>query len=245
MNSDLTWYMNDHGPIRKSDGDFAVTSKEKANELSKFFSSVCTVDNGIVHEYSDKVHSDECLSNIVFTPAKVLLAIKRLKNSASAGPDNLPPIFYKKLQFKLCLPLCDMFNQLLSSEAVPNEWRCAFITAIFKEGISSESNNYRPISPTSVGCKLMENILKCDMLDYLLKHKLISQHQLGFLSKHSAQLLECVNDWTLNIKNKRSTDIIHVDFAKAFDSVCHSKLLVKLRVSGFRGQYDFALFSYA
>jgi hypothetical protein len=44
----------------------------------------------------------------------------------------------------------------------------------------------------------MENILKCDMLDYLLKHELTSQHQHGFLYKHSTctQLLECVSDWT-------------------------------------------------
>jgi hypothetical protein len=120
---------------------------------------------------------------------------------------------------------------------VPHEWRCAFVTPILKKGISSEPNNYRPISLTSVGCKLMESILKCDMSDYLLKHNLISQHQHGFLSKHSTctQLLECVNDWTLNIKNKVSTDIIYVDFAKAFDSVCHSKLLIKLQAYGFRG----------
>jgi hypothetical protein len=57
------------------------------------------------------------------------------------------------------------------------------------------------------------------------------------LSRHSttSQLLECVNDWTLSIKNKKSVDIIYVDFTKAFDSVCHSKLLLKLADYGIIG----------
>jgi ribonuclease P/MRP protein subunit RPP40 len=71
----------------------------------------------------------------------------------------------------------------------------------------------------------------------LIEAQTISQHQHDFLPKHSTctQLLECVNNWTLNIKKKRSTDIIYVDFAKAFDSVCDSKLLAKMRAYGFRG----------
>jgi len=47
-----------------------------------------------------------------------------------------------------------------------------------------------------------------------------------FLSRRSTgtQLIDCLNDWTLNIKNKQSLDIIYIDFAKAFDSVVHAKL---------------------
>ena len=48
-------------------------------------------------------------------------------------------------------------------------------------------------------------------------------------------LIEYLNDWTLNIKNKHATDVIYIDFAKAFDCVCHSKLQIKLKAHGICG----------
>jgi hypothetical protein len=71
----------------------------------------------------------------------------------------------------LCVPLCDIFSQLLNSAVVPDEWRTAFVSPVFKKGISSDVNNYRPISLTCVGCKLMENIINCEILAFLLKHE--------------------------------------------------------------------------
>ena len=76
------------------------------------------------------------------------------------------------------------------------------------------------------------------MLDYLLHSNLISKHQHGFLSRHSTctQLLECVNDWTVAINGLCSVDVAYIDFSKAFDSVCHSKLICKLESFGFGGK---------
>jgi hypothetical protein len=81
----------------------------------------------------------------------------------------------------------------------------------------------------------MESIMKDEILKYLLKNKLISTQQHGFLSKHSTvtNLLESLNDWTLAIKDFHSVDVAYIDYRKAFDSVCHSKLLTKLRGYGF------------
>jgi len=59
--------------------------------------------------------------------------------------------------------------------------------------------------------------------------------QFGFLSKCSTctQLLDCINDWTLSVRNRHSVDVIYFDFAKAFDSVSHPKLVHKLQAYGF------------
>jgi len=76
------------------------------------------------------------------------------------------------------------------------------------------------------------------MLRYLCcKHGLISRHQHGFLSHHSTttELLETLNDWTLALRNKHVVDAIYFDFSKAFDSVVHSKLQIKLQGYGFGG----------
>ena len=76
----------------------------------------------------------------------------------------------------------------------------------------------------------MEGIIRSNLLDYLLAHKLICKQQHGFLSRHSTvtNLLETVNDVTPLLRNRRSTHVAYIDFAKAFDSACHTKLLQKL-----------------
>ena len=76
------------------------------------------------------------------------------------------------------------------------------------------------------------------MLDYLRKYNLISRHQHGFLSQHftTTELLETLNNWTLALRNKHVVDAIYFDFSKAFDSVVHTKLRVKLQGYGFDGK---------
>jgi len=111
------------------------------------------------------------------------------------------------------------------------------VTPVFKKGKSTDVSNYRPISLTSLCCKLMESIIKDDILAHLLSKDLISCHQHGFLSRRSTgtQLIDCFNDWTLNIENKQSLDVIYIEFAKAFDSVVHRKLILKLMSYGIVG----------
>jgi len=76
----------------------------------------------------------------------------------------------------------------------------------------------------------MERIAR-DMLIYLRRQNVISKQQQGFLSGRStaSNLLETFNDWKLALNNGKSVCIAKVDFAKAFDSVCTSKLLRKLQ----------------
>ena len=80
----------------------------------------------------------------------------------------------------------------------------------------------------------MESTIKDDILAYLLSKGLITRHQHGFLARRSTgtQLIDCLNDWTLNIESKQSLDVIYIDFAKAFDSVVHRKLISKLTSYG-------------
>ena len=70
-----------------------------------------------------------------------------------------------------------------------------------------------------------------DIISHLYSNKSISKHQHGFLSKHSTsrQLLECVNDWAIQISKKNQVDIAYLDFAKAFDSVVHKNYCLHLK----------------
>src|ERR1044072_6854331 len=87
---------------------------------------------------------------------------------------------------------------------LPNQWKTAIVKPIFKKGSSSDPNNYRPISLTSVICKVFESIIKKSLLLLFKEHNLITSHQHGFLSLHSTttNLLECINDWTVTLDNR-------------------------------------------
>ena len=71
----------------------------------------------------------------------------------------------------------------------------ANITPLFKKGSKSEAVNYRPVSLTSVCCKIMEGILRDELMVYFYENNLISKSQHGFVRKKACvtNLLECQN----------------------------------------------------
>ena len=113
----------------------------------------------------------------------------------------------------------------------------AHVTPIFKNGDSTSPSNYRPISLTCSLCKVMEAIIKDQMVAFLRSRNLLSREQHAFITKHSTvtNLLECVHDWSLSLHNKVPQDVLYFDFSHAFDSVVSRKLLIKLQSFGIGG----------
>ena len=74
-------------------------------------------------------------------------------------------------------------------------------------------------------------------MDHLLSNKLISQHQHGFVPGRTCttQLLEALDSWTSILDERGSIDVIYMDYMKAFDSVPHRRLLLKLSALGIKG----------
>ena len=134
-------------------------------------------------------------------------------------------------------PLAFLFQLFIDEGFVPSIWRRAYITSIFKKGDSSLPSNYRPISLTCCICKIMESIIKDQLVSYLHCKGLISNHQHAFIKKHSTvtNLLECTHDWAVSLHGSLDVDVVYVDFARAFDSVVHSKLIYKLTNYGISG----------
>jgi len=83
----------------------------------------------------------------------------------------------------------------------------------------------------------MERVINRQILNYLKHHKLLNDLQHGFLAKRSTvtNLLECLSDWTLALDNHQSVTVAYIVYSKAFDTVCQSKLLHKLRRFGICG----------
>jgi len=226
------------GPLKSVSGSLMTADHDKATILNNYFCSVFTLDDGSSPTFNRRVANNVSMNRIDITPNDVLKFIKKCKNGMSSGPDGIPQCFLKKFGMFLIRPLSVFYGHLLEIGAVPSDWKLAYVTPIFKKGVSSDVANYRPISLTSVFCKLLERIIHDKMLYYLSAHQLISQHQHGFLARHSTctQLLETVNDWSIALLNRHVVDVVYFDFAKAFDTVSHTKLICKLQAYGFDGE---------
>ena len=157
--------------------------------------------------------------------------------AGAPGPDGLHPRSLKELAPRIASPLAHVFRKCLHSSAVPLEWRLATIIPVFKKGKRNQESNYRPISLTSVVCKVMVAIVKDKIMFHLQSNDLLSPHQHGFRPARSctSQLLEVLDSWTQAIEEGKPVDAIYLDFSKAFDSVPHARLLTKIQAHGIEG----------
>ena len=97
---------------------------------------------------------------------------KAKKDNKSPGVDGIPPKLLLEIVEQISIPLATVFNLALEEGVVPVEWKEANIIPLFKKGSRSKSENYRPVSLTSVICKLLERLIKDHLVDFLVKNKL-------------------------------------------------------------------------
>ena len=161
-----------------------------------------------------------------------------LKSNKAPGPDNIHPAVLRECCDVLSVPLSIIFSKCFDAGVVPSDWRIANVTPIFKKGNHSLPCNYRPISLTSVVCKVMESIVKDAVLDHLLGNGLLNLSQHGFLPKRScvSNLLEFLDDVTKHVDASHNVDAIYLDFQKAFDKVPLGRLMLKTRALGVQGK---------
>jgi len=111
-------------------------------------------------------------------------------------------------------------------------WKDAGVIPLFKKGNKSDTQNYRPVSFTSIVCKILESriIIKNSILGHLTKFSLIRESQHGFTKGRSCltNLLEFMEEVTDKLDNGKPFDIIYLDFLKAFDKVPNQRLFKKL-----------------
>ena len=227
------------GELTKSDGSMTSGTKEKVDRLNEFFSSVFTnEDTASIPEVENKP-CIKPLSTVLITPDKVKAKLKKLKKTKSAGPDGFHPRVLRECAEELSTPLSIIFNKSLHESHLPHQWKEAEVRAIYKnKGKRTEPGNYRPISLTSVIGKVMESIIRDDLVQHMIDNKLFCDEQHGFVPGRSCitQLLCCMEDWTMLLDQGYPIDTIYMDFQKAFDSVPHRRLLAKLKGYGITGR---------
>ena len=214
------------------------TNEEKANILCKFFSSVFVKEqDGITPELQQKRIVAE-MANLTVKEEVVLKLLNNLKPEKSPGLDNLHPMYLKNIAPATSKPLTEIFNQTLSTGILPDDWKKARVSAIFKKGDKCMAGNYRPVSLTSVLCKVLETVVREHITKFMRSNDYFSPKQYGFLSGRSTclQLLEVMDKWTEALDNGQMIDCIYMDYKKAFNTVPHKRLISKLKAYNFSRQ---------
>lgn len=225
--------------LRDKTGRLTTSDQEAAEVLSSCFQEVYTREDkpykGVCREYTQYVMTEDAIS---MDPVTVERALQRLKVEKSPGPDGIHPMVLRECAGVLSVPLSKIFMKSLQTGRVPQEWKLANVTPLFKKGTKSDPSNYRPVSLTSVVCKIMEGLIKEKMVEHLERANSMSGCQHGFVKGRSCltNLLCTLDSWTRALDEGYGVDVLYLDYRKAFDTVPHKRLILKLRQYGIKGQ---------
>ena len=163
--------------------------------------------------------------------------LKELKLQKAPGPDCITATILKTCAEQVAPLLQQIFHKSLDTGELPLDWQKANVTPIFKTGNRSDPANYRPVSLTSIPCKMLEHIIHTNIMRHLEQYKVLNDEH-GFCRGRSCetQLALSVNDLAKVLDRQSQADVVIMDLSKAFDLVPHQRLLSKLCHYGITGK---------
>lgn len=174
------------------------------------------------------------MPSVLISKIQIEDKIGNLKINKSPGPDLIHPRILHESRMVISDALKCLFDKSLNTGVLPDEWKTSLVSVIHKKGRKDQFQNYRPISLTCVVCKVLESIIRDQVMHYFMSNNLFTKNQFGFIKGRSVmlQLLNIVDDWVSIFDSGGQIDVIYTDFEKAFDKVPHRRPLHKLRVYG-------------
>ena len=173
-----------------------------------------------------------------FQTKGIVSLLRKINTKKASGPGGISCWVLKEAVEEIAPFLQFIFNESLTTGQVPSDWKCANVTPVFKKGSKKEACNYRSVSLTSVPSKIWEHIIFYHIMDHLDAHHVLVNYQHGFHQGYSceSQLITIIEHLARNSDHGKQTDVLLLDFSKAFDTVPHKRLLKKLDHYGIRGQ---------
>ena len=227
------------GPLKHPCGGVTSDPQSMSNLLQNQFASVFSDTNSTSKEDPTFESASCSLSGITFFVSCIAKAIDELDIKCAAGEDGFPSILLKSCKDSLMYPIYCIWNESFNTGQIPKFYKSQLITPIFKKGSKLQSKNYRPVSLTSNIIKIFERVIRDHIVKYLEDNCLISNNQHGFRKGRSclSELLAHYHDILSNLAYEDAgSDLIYLDFAKAFDKVDHDLLLKKLKCYGIEGK---------
>ena len=221
------------GPVKLPSGALTDDAKTMSECFADAFGSVYTRKTPTdPHPHQT---SPSHIAPLDITRDQVLSLLLGLDPNSSMGPDGLHPYLLRQCAAAVATPLHLTFSKFLEEGHVPSLWKTSQVIPIFKKGSRYDPLNYRPISLTSVCCKMMERAVTNHIWEYLTNNDILTTNQFGFRAGRSTadQLLLVYDDVSRATDEGQISDVVLFDFSKAFDVVSHDVLLEKLRCLGF------------
>jgi Reverse transcriptase (RNA-dependent DNA polymerase)/Endonuclease-reverse transcriptase len=224
--------------LSKEDGKLTESDQESADLLATYFETVFTREDTREMPEVEEKNLNWQDTKMEFSKETVLRKLKKLQVDKSPGPDSIHPLVLKECSEAIAEPLSLIFQKSFEASVLPDEWKNANVVPIYKKGPKTDKANYRPVSLTSIPCKIMESIVKDRILEFLEDNDSLNQAQHGFMKGRSCltNLLETLEMWTKTLDEGYGLDVVYLDYRKAFDSVPHKRLVAKLRMYGLTGK---------
>uniref|UniRef100_A0A8C5PX62 Reverse transcriptase domain-containing protein n=1 Tax=Leptobrachium leishanense TaxID=445787 RepID=A0A8C5PX62_9ANUR len=218
------------GSLKSESGLLLTEDQDKAEILNDYFSSVFIKEKPITGDMKF-INKNLLIQSDWLTQDKVLHKLNNVNVNKAPGPDGIHPRVVRELCVEICKPLFLIFQDYFLSGIVPEDWRKADVVPIFKKGLKFVPGNYRPVSLTSVAGKVFEGLLRDSIQEFIGRYNVIGKNQHGFMKHRSCQtnLITFYEEVSRSIDQGVAVDVIYLDFAKAFDTVPHKRLLFKLR----------------
>ena len=127
------------------------------------------------------------VNNITVTENGVHKLSAGLEPHKAPGPDQLPARLLKELASELAPIYTHLFQASQVQSIIPDERKSANLVPIYKKGDRIMSENYRPISLTSITCKTLEHIVSSTIMKHMDGHSILTGAQQGFQKRRSCE----------------------------------------------------------
>jgi hypothetical protein len=168
------------------------------------------------------------------TSEEVNKVILSMPNNKTPGYDKVPVKVIKNCLPEILDTVTTLINLSFKSNTFPCEWKKSVVIPHLKEGDHEEADNNRPISLLPVLSKIAERLALIQFTEYLVEKQRLTNHQSGnrkLCSNETISLL--ITDHIFRaMDEKKITAMVLIDLSKAFDSICHERLLQKLQNVG-------------
>lgn len=215
-------------------GHHIGNSKEIANELCAFFSTHPQTNSGQSYSGQDFVSCTLRLEEDV--AADIIPMINEVKGK-SIDEYGFNRNTVKQIIFNIIDPLSVLYSRCLTECVFPVCLKRAIVIPIHKKGDKTNSNNYRPISILPIFGKILEKLMKKQIMSFLEINHILDGRQHGYRTGKGSEtaIQELIGHVATGLDNSQKVATLFLDLTKAFDRVDHDILLYKLHCYGLRG----------